>query len=90
MSVRDISSSNTFLEELKNFQWLFDDIDVESASKYVAGKYVVIVMCLPLPSIWNSLFISKLKAGSVSKVRFVSANEDAILVAVNKRSNIEY
>ena len=31
--------------------------------------------------------ISKLKAGSVSKVKVVSANEDTILVAINKRSN---
>ena len=32
-------------------------------------------------------FISKLKTGSVSKVKVVSANADTILVAVNKRSN---
>ena len=31
--------------------------------------------------------LSKLKAGSVSKVKVVSANADAILVAINKRSN---
>ena len=31
--------------------------------------------------------ISKLKAGTVSKVKCVSANADAILVAINKRSN---
>ena len=32
--------SNAFLEEVKIFHWLFDNIhvDVESASKYVAGK----------------------------------------------------
>ena len=32
-------SSNAFLEEVNLFHWLFDDIGVESASKYVAGKY---------------------------------------------------
>ena len=31
--------------------------------------------------------ISKLKAGSVPKVKVVSANADIILVAVNKRCN---
>ena len=31
--------------------------------------------------------ISKLKAGSVSKVKVVSANEGTILVAINKQSN---
>ena len=31
--------------------------------------------------------ISKLKAGSVSKVKVVSANTDTILVAINKWSN---
>ena len=31
--------------------------------------------------------ISKLKAGSVSKVKLVSANADTILVFINKRSN---
>ena len=34
--VRVMLSSNAFLEEMKNFQWLFDNI--ESASKYIAGK----------------------------------------------------
>ena len=32
-------------------------------------------------------FISKLKAGTVSKVKIVSANTDTILVAINMRSN---
>ena len=49
--------------------------------------HIVIVLCLPLPSIWHLSFISKLKAGSVSKVKVVSANTDTILVAINKRSN---
>ena len=47
----------------------------------------VIVLCLPLPSVWHLSFISKLKAGSVSKVKVVSANTDTILVAINRRSN---
>ena len=65
-------SSNAFLEEVIFF-WLFDDIDVESAIKYVAGKhrilitmnisgsriiYIVSVLCLPLPSVWYLSFIS--------------------------------
>ena len=33
------------------------------------------------------IIISKLKVGSVSKVKVVSANADTILVASNKRSN---
>ena len=32
--------------------------------------------------------ISKLKAGSVSKLEVVSANADTILVAINKQSNM--
>ena len=57
------------------FHWLFDDIDVERASKYVAGKHristamnisggraihSVIVLGLPLQSDWHLSFISKL------------------------------
>ena len=56
------------------FHWLFDDIDVESASKFVPGKHrilttlnnsgscvihIVIVLCLPLLSVWQLSFISK-------------------------------
>ena len=56
------------------FHWLFDDLDVESASKYVARKHrilttmnisgnrvihIVIVLCLPLPSVWHLSFITK-------------------------------
>ena len=73
-------SSNAFLEEVKIFHWLFDNIDVESASKYVVGKdriytsmnisssciiHTVIVLCLPFPSIWTLSFASKLKAVKV-------------------------
>ena len=62
-----LSSNAFFLEDVKIFRWLFDNIDVESASKYVVGKgrilttmnisgsriiYTVIVLCLPFPSIW--------------------------------------
>ena len=54
-----------FLEEV-NFFFFIDDIGVESASKYVAGKhqiltttnisgsrvtYIAIVLCPPLPSV---------------------------------------
>ena len=57
-----MSSSNAFLEEVKFF--FIDDMDVESASNYVAGKHpiltnmnisascfihIVIVLCLPPP-----------------------------------------
>ena len=80
------------------FHVRFDDIGVESASKYVAGKHriltamtisgsrifhIVIVLCLP-PSIGiNSSqihlkIIAKLKAGSVPKVKVVSANADTM------------
>ena len=70
-------SANAFLEAVIFFfffHWLFDDIDVESASKYVAGKHrilttmnisgscvihIVIVLCLLLPSVWHLSFISK-------------------------------
>ena len=65
-----------FLEEVKCFfiDGSNDDIDVESASKYVAGKHrifitmnisgsrvihIVIVLCLRPPSVWNLYFISK-------------------------------
>ena len=56
------------------FHWLFDNIDVENASKFVAGKHrilttmnisgscvihTVIVLCLPLPSVRHWSFISK-------------------------------
>ena len=59
-------SSNAFLEEVKIFHWLVDNI--ENASKYVAGKdrilttmnssgsriiHTVIVLCLPFLSIWT-------------------------------------
>ena len=75
LTVGVILSSNAFLEAvIFFFHWLFDDIDVESASKYVIGKYrilttmnicgsyviqIVIVLCLPLPSVWHLSFISK-------------------------------
>ena len=66
LTVGVMLSSTAFLEEVIFFHCLFDDIDVESASKYVAGKYrilttmnisgsriirIVIVLCLPLPSV---------------------------------------
>ena len=50
--------------------------------------HIVIVMCLPLPSISTLLFISKFKARSLSKVEVVSAKADTIFVAINKRSNM--
>ena len=51
--------------------------------------HIVIVLCLPFPSIWTLSFVSKLKAGSVSKVKDVqSANADTLLVAINKQSNM--
>ena len=73
-------SSNAVLEEVIFFFffffffWQFDDIDVECASKYVAGKHrilttmnisgscvihIVIVLRLPLPSVRHLSFISK-------------------------------
>ena len=74
------------------FHWLFDDIDVESASKYVVGKHrilttmnisdsrvihIVIVLYLPLLTfIVHLKIISKLKVGTVSKEKGVSANAD--------------
>ena len=48
----------------------------------ISGSYViriVIVLCLPLPSVRHLSFISKLKARSVSKVKVVSANVETIL-----------
>ena len=54
--------------------FFIDDIDVESASKYVAGKHrifttmnisgsrvihIAIVLCLPPPSVWHLSLISK-------------------------------
>ena len=78
---------------------LFDDIDVESASKYVAEKHqilttmnifgscvihTVIVLfssSIRLTFIVHLTIISKLKAGSVSKVKVVSANANTILIA---------
>ena len=84
------------------FHWRFDDIDIESAFKYVAGKHwilttmnisgsrvihIVIVLCLAPPSVWHLSLISKLKVGSVPNVKVVSANADTILVAINKWSN---
>ena len=92
-------SSNAFLEAVFFFT---DDIDVESVSKYVARIHrilttmnisgslvihIVIVLCLPHLSVWHLSFISKLKAGSVSKVKVVFANPDTVLVAINKQSN---
>ena len=47
--------------------------------------HTVIVLCLPLP--WHLPFISKFKAGSVSKMKVVSANADTILIAINRWSN---
>ena len=47
--------------------------------------HIVIVLRFLLPSIWTLLFI--LKAGFVSKVKLVSANSDAILVAIKMRIN---
>ena len=56
------------------FHWRFDDTDFESASKYVARKHqiltamnisgsrvfhIVIVLCLPPPTVWHLSFISK-------------------------------
>ena len=49
--------------------------------------HTVILLCLPFPLICTFLFISKLKAESVSKVKVVSANADTILATINKRSN---
>ena len=40
-----------------------------------------------LTFIFHLKIISKLKAGSVSNVKVVSANADTVLVAINKRSN---
>ena len=72
LTVGVMLSSNACLGDF--FHCLFDDIDVESASKYVARKHqilttmkisgscvnhTVIVLCLPLPSIWHLSFISK-------------------------------
>ena len=77
-----ILSYNAFLEKVIFFffffffffHWLFDDIDVENASKYVVGQHriltnmnisgirvihIVIVLCLPFPSFWHLSFISK-------------------------------
>ena len=67
LTVGVMLSSNAFLQEvIFFFSLLFDDIDVESAYKYVAGKHrilttmnissscvihIVIVLCLPLPSV---------------------------------------
>ena len=96
-----MSSTNAFLEEvIFFFHWRFDDIDVESASKYVARKHrnlttMNISHCdgfVSLPSIGLTFIvhlkiISKLKVGSVPNVKVVSANADTILVAINKRSN---
>ena len=59
----------------------------------ISGTCVIhIVVMLSSPSfgltfIVHLKIISKLKAGSVSKVKVVSANADTILVAINKRSN---
>ena len=65
LTVRVMLSSNAFLEEMIVFR-LFDDMDFESASKFVAGKHriltttnisgscvihTVIVLCLSLPSV---------------------------------------
>ena len=101
MIVGVILSSNG-LEKVKNFQELFDDIDIGSASKYDAVKHrikttmyvsgcrvihIVIVLCLPIPSTRTLSFISKLKARSVSKVNAISANANTILFAINKRIN---
>ena len=49
--------------------------------------HIVIVLCLSLQSIWTLSLISKLKAGSVWKVKVVSANMDIFLFAINKRIN---
>ena len=42
LTVWVMSSTNAFLEEVNFFHWRFDDIDVESASKYVAGKHRIL------------------------------------------------
>ena len=44
-------------------------------------------MGLAFTGIVHLKIISKLKAGSLSKVKVVSANVDTILVAINKLSN---
>ena len=64
LTVGVMLSSKVFLEEVNCF--FIDDIDFGSASKYVVGKhrilttmnisgsrviYIVIVLCLPLPSV---------------------------------------
>ena len=80
LTVWVMSSSNAFLDVIFffffffffPFYWRFDGIDVESTSKYVAGKHrtlttmnisgsrvIVIVLCLLPPSVWHLSFISK-------------------------------
>ena len=39
-------SSNAFLEEVICFHWLFDDFDVESSPKYVAGKRRILTIMI--------------------------------------------
>ena len=111
LTVRVCYPPKLFLEEVSVFLLLFfflfffsliDDIDVESASKYVAGKHripttlnisgsrvihIAIVVFHRSDINLHLKIISKFKAGSVSKVKVVSANADTILVAINKRSN---
>ena len=75
------------------------------SSRYVAGKHqilttmnisgsrvihIVIVLCLPLPSVWHLSCISKSSQNwrqDLFQKWVVSANADTILVAINKRSN---
>ena len=75
LTVGVMISFNAFLKEVIFFHWPFDDIDVESASKYVARKHristtmnssgsrvihiVIVLCCLPLPSVWHLSSVSK-------------------------------
>ena len=103
LTVRVMLSSDAFLEAVNCFS-LTDDIDVESVSKYVAGKHrtlttmnisgsrvihIVIVVCLP--SVWHlssSHNHLKIESRICFKSENVSANAHTILVAINKRRNI--
>ena len=58
-----------------------------SGSCVIHIDYVVSSPSIGLTFIVHLKIISKLRAGSVSKEKVVSANADTILVAINKRSN---
>ena len=62
--------------------WIFLEVVLFNCDCFVSSPSIGLTFIVHL-----KIITKKLKAGSVSKVKVVSANADTILVAINKRSN---